>query len=369
MRSVLSGKSVRTSAVAFLAVIAGLEIGARADDWVRFGTPWLAPAVRLEELLVRDSLGMHARSGGWYRHFRINAMGFRGPEPRRLAAGERPVVVSGASETFGLMESPGMEWPAQLQARLDAQCGVERPDVLNAAFAGMSLPTVTQDIGRRVAPLRPAFVVYYPTPTQFLESAVPVAATPLPRGETPGTLSPLRLRFLPRLRDQLPEAMPELVRRQLRRSVIETARAGQPADWVFRDVPTDRMDAFGQALRRFVGVAKGAGARLLLVQHANFVGNVTTATAEDSLYMLQWQRFYPRAEADVIVEFDRRAADVVRQVATDSSVLLIDVRDELQQQRRAAFRDVSHFSDTGAKILASAVADSLLRHGVCATTR
>src|SRR5580704_16764560 len=103
----------------------------------------------------------------------------RGPDiPLAKPPGTLRVVTAGASETFGLYESPDREFPRQLEDTLRARLCGDPVEVLNAAIFGMSLPTLEQDLRLRVRPLDPDVVVLYPTPVQYLNDAMPMSATP-----------------------------------------------------------------------------------------------------------------------------------------------------------------------------------------------
>lgn len=123
--------------VAVLMVGAGataFEVAARVEDLLRYGTPLLSPYRSQSDLAMRDALGMHGRPGARFQKWILNNLGTRGPDaPPTPAAGVRRVVTVGASETFGLYESPGHEFPRQLADSLGAGY-----DVLNAAMPGMS---------------------------------------------------------------------------------------------------------------------------------------------------------------------------------------------------------------------------------------
>jgi len=348
------------------AVLVGLEGGTRLDDWVRFGAPPLARPIGVDDLLVRDALGMHGRSSTQFRKWRMNALGMRGDEPRSGdSTGGARVLVAGASETFGLLESPGAEWPAQLQRQLDRRCGPDRPDVLNAAFAGMSLPTVTQDLSRRGAGLAPQWFVYYPTPAQYLETDRPLAAvrdTVIPRGRD---LPVFRWRFLSRLRDQLRDVLPLIVRRSYQQQTIAMARAGQADDWLFRSPPPDRINAFDGDLRKLVGIARSVGATVVLVQHATYLDGPPPPGARDTDFRTAWNRYYPRATIDALIAMEGKAATIVQRIAADSGAYLVDFRSALHRERDRLFSDQSHFTDEGAALVAESVATVLESGGVC----
>lgn len=162
------------------------EAACRVEDWVQFRTPIFALERSQLDLLVRDTLGMHGRPGGRFQKWSLNAFGMRGSEVSLVKPPQvLRVVTAGASETFGLYESPGNEYPRQLEDTLNARladpraaCGEWHAQVLNAAMPGMSLPTIDQDIRLRVRPLNPDFVVLYATPAGYLDDAVPRRGSP-----------------------------------------------------------------------------------------------------------------------------------------------------------------------------------------------
>lgn len=346
-----------------LALVAGavaFEGTVRLDDWARFGTPLASGASSLGDLVVRDSLGIHARPGGAFRQFVINRRGFRGPETAALPEPALVIAASGASETFGLYERAGGEWPRQLEDTLRARCAVP-VQVLNAGFAGMALPTVIQDVERRLAPLRPDVGVYYPTPAQYLEAERPVATPPVTHPTPPPP--PWRLRAVPRTRDALKRAVPEaaldLVRRldtRRQRQALADARTGAHAD----TVPRDRLAAYEEDLRRLVGVYRRAGITPVLVVHQHRFADTVSQEARRTLRA--WERFYPRYSGRVLLAFDDSAAVRTRWVARDSQLLVVDPRAALRARGTAAFADFSHFTDDGATLFGGAVAAAVAAH-------
>jgi hypothetical protein len=346
-----------------LAVVAGavaFEGTVRLDDWARFGTPMASGAASLGDLVIRDSLGTHARPGAAFRQFVINGQGFRGPELPTRPDGALVLAVSGASETFGLYERAGGEWPRQLEDSLRTRCAVP-VRVLNAGFAGMALPTVMQDVQRRLAPLRPDVGVYYPTPAQYLEAERPVATAPVAT-PTPAP-PPWQLRSVPRSRDALKRAVPEplldLVRqvdtRRQRRALAE-AQGDAQVD----TLPRDRLAAYEEDLRRLVGVYRQGGMTPVLVVHQHRFADTLTPEARRTLRA--WERFYPRYTGRVLLAFDAAAGARTREVARDSQLVVVDPQAPLRRLGAQAFADFSHFTDAGAAIVGGVVAAGVADH-------
>lgn len=345
-----------------------LEAASRIEDWVEFRTPIFARERSQADLLIRDAVGMHGRPGGRFQKWSLNAFGMRGPDVSR----PKPpyvirVVTVGASETFGLYESPGQEYPRQLEDTLNARladhrigCDRWHAQVLNAAMPGMSLPTIDQDIRLRVRPLNPDFVALYATPAAYLEDAVPVAARPDSVPHAASRLpwsSALFPRVADRIRVQLKTLLPTVVQDRIRRHQISVMVDQHTRYWRFESVPPERLELFEADLRRSVGTIRSVGAIPVLMTHANrFVGS----SISDVATLRAWEKFYPRASGETIVAFDSLARIRTIAVARDSQTVLVDLAPTLARSHGAAFADYSHFTDFGAALAAGTVSASIL---------
>ena len=345
-----------------------LEAACRVEDWVQFRTPFFARERSQQDLLVRDALGMHGRPGGRFQKWSMNSFGMRGPEVR----GEKPrnvvrVVTAGASETFGLYESPGLEYPRQLEDSLNARmrelgtsCGTTGAQVLNAAMPGMSLPTVDQDIRLRVSSLHPDFVVLYATPSGYLDDLLPTAARPDTTPGAPARLSAANAvfpRVADRIRVQLKTVLPTFVQDLVRHRQIAANLRRHGPNWRFDAVPAERVTAFEDDLRKAVGTIKAVGAVPVLMTHANrFAGS----TRRDPSVLQMWEKFYPRASGNTIVAFDSAARLATMRVARDSQAVIVDLATSLQRSNGAAFADYSHFTNSGAAMVAGSLSDPIV---------
>jgi hypothetical protein len=349
---------------------AAFELTCRVEDWVMYRMPIASPYASIQDLLVRDADGMHGRANARFEKWVMNNLGTRGPDaPAVPATGTIRVIAVGASETFGLRESPGQEFPRQLEDSLNARAGglgcspgrtdTPRFEVLNAAFAGMTAPTIEQDIRSRLRRLRPSIILAYVSPSAYLEAQLPVAAMPDTSGHvaTPRVWQALRPRGIERLRDQLKAAMPEVMLSWVRRGEIAAANRGHSNEPRFTTVPPERLDALDADLRALVGSIRAVGATPVLMTHANlFAGRAPS----DSAQLLAWARFYPRTNGPTLIAFDSVARIVTARVARDSSVVLADAAERLTRAPDSAFADYMHFSDAGAAAVADVAAEGVM---------
>lgn len=343
-------------------VLLAVEFTVRVEDLLQYGISLRSPYRSQSELVVRDSLGIHGRPAAAFEKWRLNSLGLRGPEAAvEKETGTRRVIVLGASETFGLYESPDREYPRELQAILNSPAEAEscpnragtRWEVLNAAFPGMTLPTAAQDFRMRLMRLRPDIVVIYPTPVQYLDARVPAASPP--ESGSPGAPppSPFRPRSLNRLRSSFKSLAPEALLDQLRGILVTRDRGKFNAAATFSSVPQERLDAFRRGLDSLVMLASAGGAEVVVVAHVSaFLGNAE----RDGVLSRSWQRFYPLASPRVIIDFDSIARGISREVAESSGAEFIDPVLIFSSNPESLFADASHFNDAGAHALADTIA-------------
>lgn len=346
------------------------ELTCRVEDWVMYRMPIASPYVSIEDLLVHDADGVHGRRNARFEKWRMNNLGTRGPDaPVNPSPGSIRIIAVGASETFGLRESPDHEFPRQLEDSLNARVsrascagddgGRPRFEVLNAAFAGMTIPTIEQDVRNRLRRFHPEVIVAYVSPSAYLEDQRPVAAAPdsSRRDDSPSIRRVFHPRSLDRLRDELKTMLPQVVLSWVRSGEIGAANRGRAAGWQFTSVPPERVSAFDADLRSLVGAIRSVGAKPLLVTHANvFVGR----SGADNAKLLAWDKFYPRATGQTLIAFDSVARGVTLRVAGDSGISVADAAARLAVAPESAFADYMHFTDVGAALLASEATDGVL---------
>jgi hypothetical protein len=369
MSSALGVARRAAAAVGLVMIVAvAMEATCRLDDLFRYGTPIWSRVVSEEDLLIRDRDGQHARPNARFQKWVINAVGTRGGAASAVKQpGTLRVVTVGASETFGLYESPGHEYPRQLEDSLrrwavSGRCVASADDieVLNAAIFGMSLPTTDADLRMRIRRLGPDIVTIYSVPAQYLTSEPPRAARPDSTGADT-ILSP-SLAFSPRaeerLRLQLKQIAPHWLLTWVRRRAIRDALADSSTGAPFTEVPSDRLALYSRDLRHVVSTVRAIGAEPILITHANW----SMAGPADTTTLTAWRRFYPRSTGPVLLAFDTAGDAAIRRVAADSGVALVDLAALVRAHRGPLFADYAHFTDAGAALAADTIAMAILHH-------
>ena len=352
----------------FVAAAIVFELSCRVEDWVMYRTPIASPYRSIDDLVTRDADGMHGRPNAQFQKWIMNGLGTRGPSASVIpSANTVRVITVGASETFGLRESANHEYPRQLEDSLNARlralgCAAQdgRFEVLNAAFAGMSLPTTDQDVRNRLVRYRPSIIVAYPSPVAYLGGPLPTATRPDSSADANGTsvAAFLRQRGRERLRDQLKLMIPKVIQTWLRQRGIDEALSRHDAQWQFNAVPPDRVSAYDADLRHLVGTIRSIGATPVLATHANaFTGRRSIDTDK----LTAWRATWWRASGATLIAFDSVSRIVTEKVGRDSGVVVVDAATRLASAPDSAFADAVHFTDIGASLMASSVAEGVLR--------
>ncbi len=331
----------------------------RIEDRVAAGIPMFSRVSGPGDLIWVDSIGARGRPNARYRQWSLNARGFRGPEIADAPApGVARVVTVGASETFGLYESPGHEWPRQLEDSLRARgCQVE---VVNAALPGMALPSMAQLLDRIVRTVHPTHLVLYPSPAFYLNRNAPIASRGVAGADS--TL-PWRRALAWRSREravaQVKGLLPSPAMTAARRFSLSRRNPARTA----RTVPEGRLQQLDHDLREVVGVARSLGAPVLLAGHVN----ATMAPGFDDPGMLvAWEYQFPAVTGEVLMAFHRAARDVAVTVARDSALAYVDLADALAGGWEGSFADFVHFTDAGASRVSHTLATALAP-ALCAT--
>ena len=370
--------SVRTAGAVLgvlLVILLVMELTCRVEDWVMYRTPLLSRVSSISDLVVRDADGMHGRPNMSFQRWTMNNLGMRGPDATVVTPPNTiRVITAGASETFGQRESANREYPRQLEDSLRAEvqrgaCGTSAPqfEVLNAAFAGMSMPTIEQDVRTRLSRLHPDFVVIYPSPVQYVDDDPPAPAKrDTLSAKTLKAGGSLRLRVFTRLRDQFKLLLPQSVQTMIRAGGLAAEVRAHPESWRFQTVPSERLTQYESDLRTIIGSVRAIGAVPVMATHANkFMGQAVP----DADLLVTWQKFYPRATGPVLIAFDSLARDVTLRVGADSGVVTVDAARALATAPRSEFVDFVHFSDAGAAriatLLTGGVLDAARASGKC----
>jgi hypothetical protein len=333
-----------------LTALVAAEATARIEDRLRLDVPLLAEPDRTRDLVLQTDTGIRGKPYGRFKKWRLNAFGFRnGPVALDPPVGCARVVTLGASETFGLYEADGGEYPVQLQHVLQPSGCFE---VVNAAIAGLTVRGIRQTWANWIAQFRPAVAVVYPTPGFYLANNPP--DYPKPRVPEPPVW------WAPRLWDRAHDVIsyPDFVQRRRTMAWLSAARSGQPRSWYFEMVPPDRLQRFLDDCEQLGLAVAATGATPIFVTHANGFHQPPSTGEQDALRALNV--FSPRAEAHVLLEFETATARELVKMGARHGWTVVDAAATMDGRSEWFAEDLIHFNEAGAAEMARLVARGIL---------
>jgi lysophospholipase L1-like esterase len=321
---------------------------------VRKGVPIFSAPDRYRDLVLHDTLGIRGRPYGRFGRWSLNSVGFRGPEiDEQPAAGCHRVLVLGASESFGLYESDGKEYPAQLQTQL-RRAGAGCYEVVNASLFGLTLPDITRLWENWARRFGARTVVIYPTPAFYLAEHPPG-----PPGPPPATVAGPPW-WTPRLRGRAEDVIdyPAFIQRRRLAQDAAALDAAHERSWFFATVPPERLAQFVRDLDTLIAAIEPTGASLLLVTHATgFHRPPDSPTQIDA--MEAWRLHMRKPQAPVLLAFEEEARQATLALVQRHHINVVDAAGVMNGHAEWFAEDLLHFDDAGAARLAELLASQL----------
>jgi hypothetical protein len=226
-------------------------------------------------------------------------------------------------------------------------------EVVNAGITGLSLPGVVTLWRNWASHFGAEVVIVYPTPAFYLANNPPRPPAQSPAKAPVAPVVPT-LRVIERLRDVVD--IPAFIQRRRIEALLDEERRGHPDNWFFGEPPPERLEQFRDDLAELVTAIRRAGAAPILATHATaWSTSPSRADVDDIESLLQ---FSPRADARVLVEFERTANRAIVDIAHATATPVVDVASRMNGHREW-FGDASHFNDTGAQVAAELIADGI----------
>jgi len=313
------------------------------DDTLRYDAPFFG-AYNSDTLNEYDALGAKGKPNAHYLRWKLNSLGYRGPE---LNPGQDSILCIGGSETFGSYESEDMEFPRQLEKDLELQLGEKRFQVVNVAFPRDGLPTAIGRLPHILGKLQPKLAVVYPS----LANSVARYRKPAPQG-LPQEL--INLRISEKAWDELKKALPESVQTPAKELLIWRATRHEGA---MHRLPDSYVQRFRLDIERLIDMLTTNAVRPILVTHATRFGVIVPP--HERPILVAWRRFYPYLTERGLLDMELQLNEVIRQFAREKGVAVVDAARGIAPSS-ANFADAVHFTDQGSAILAKMIADEVL---------
>jgi len=358
------------AAVVFLA---SMEMAARVDDFVRYGAPVFATYTP-DRLRKIDQDGIqHNVPNSHFEKWRINANGFRGPEVlSSKPANVRRIVCMGTSETFGLYENSGQEWPAQLADLLEEY---RRYEVINAAVVGLSFKHYKSYLTKYVLRFDPDTIIVMVNPFTYAAGKFRAEKVRIKKDDTHvrhkkrqvRTLHLANisgdLRLMPKIKQALKQVAPAglltnyqawSMKRQVRNIEKQRLNGQKPSD----RVSEQGLAKFREDLESLIQFLLGRNIEVILCSYPVLI-NKTNVDRYPAIF-LDHRRFYIELSLEGIANgailFNRE----IQAIATKYDLFFVDT-DSAIPKNNDYFGDNVHYKDKGAKQVALQIKQQLVR--------
>ena len=268
--------------------------------------------------------------------------------------------MAGASEIFGLYESPGSDVTSHVRKLLETSAPGQF-EVVNLSTPGMSIPRIVELYERSIRKFDFDAILYYPSPAMYLDVEPPGFRRPVPG--ISARMSALdsfdwELRLPGKTWDMLRERLPPRLQVKLKWYQIEKRRKKFPKEWVWeRYAPEERVTLFREHLLELINALEQEGTRVIIATHANRFRDIPTAG--DEAYMVGWIRFYPRASGEALLDMEQKGNQAIRELARKHHLMVAEVEKEVGKDPDR-YADFVHFTDSGAALAAKAMKESIL---------
>jgi lysophospholipase L1-like esterase len=337
-----------------------LEVSSRIDDKLTYNAPFFGK-YNYRLLVEDDKEGIrHNIPNARYEKWKINSLGFRGEcielEKRE---GQIRIICLGASETFGLFEDEGKEWPSQLAKLL--KNNFPNVEIINASVVGLK-PQKTEDYVRKyVLRVKPDVVIVY---QGFFGYAAGVNTDDGEKNVRSGAkenvakriLEEIRsnLRVLPKIKEVVKKSLPKWLLDKIKMWRLEK-QVGEIEKIHLRDkkpidrVPEGNILKFEEDLIDLITYFKENNIIPIISTYPTLVTELNKSNYKQ--ISLDHRRFFIELSEDGLVDASIKFNKAIERVAKDQNLLFID-NNKLIEKTDDYFGDYVHYTNKGAEIIA-----------------
>ena len=341
--------TVLVTIIALVLMLVAAELGVRIRQQLKYGT-----AATVEDYYTVDPktglrIPIANLSSG---HISINSLGFRGPEfPIAKPSGTVRLAFLGASTTWcGEVSGNHYVWPHLVASSLSDAFPKVRFDYVNAAVPGYTMSSMLKSMERRVAALEPDVVIIYEASNNLSGELREVAAKQgiIETAQWEPFSWPSRYSLLWLLAEKNLRVLSaqRSARTNPKRVSVDTTTLGKE----YREELTQVVRAAQQSAK--------------IVALATFSIHPRIEQAEDEQISATSSAFVymPFVTPRLLIESFERYNEIVREVARETGVLLIEGENDIPGNR-LHFADTVHFTDAGSKAMAERVTRALMVSG------
>ncbi|MCK5127038.1 MAG: hypothetical protein KAR42_12360 [candidate division Zixibacteria bacterium] len=362
----LTLKKTGNYVIAILLFCIFVEVTARLDDWIKHDAPFES-TYTARRLRTWDDEGIRVNiSNGGFEKWKNNSHGFRGPEiDIEKPANITRIVCLGASESYGLYESPDHEWPAQMRQELNG----DSYEVINAATVGLPMTQYIQYLEKYVLKFSPDAIVLYIEPASYVAARQRAINNPEIKSSSPTataqagfSMSMIKesFRTVPKLQRAIKQFLPvsvmnEYYRKDALKKIEISEKRYLNGNAPLERVTADCLEDYRKDLIEVIEFLKSNNCQALLCTYPSLISGGVKEKEEHMTIFLEARRFVVELTLEGMSDAAIQLNDVSRSVAEETGTLLIELENVVPRDKDH-FADNVHYTDAGAEVVARTMA-------------
>lgn len=354
-----------------------IEICSRIDDKIKYSAPFLSNYSH-NMLTSRDSDGVRYNvPNARFEKWKNNSIGFRGNEIQlNKKEGVIRVACMGTSESYGLYENEGNEWPEKLNQHLNSYKNIE---VINTSVVGLRLRMLKQYLQNYVFRVNPDIIIIFINPysvARGFERKHKIQANKnnldsnrtsksLPTIEKKITLSTVvsNARCLPKIKQSIKKIVPtKLLRKyqlldtlkQLEQIETERLKGKTPLD----DISESHLVEFENQLHEIVDFVKMYNVSPILCTYPSLISKESIQKYPEII--LDYRKFFVEFSTIGLLNISNRYNKIVELYAEKNQIEFIDLNKILNNDIEY-FADNVHYTNLGATLIAETISEHIIK--------
>lgn len=351
--------------VIFLLII---ELCTRIDDIIRYDAPFVGK-YSSDRLRTVDDIGLPVNvPNSRFEKWENNKFGFRGPEiTLEKPRGVIRCVCMGTSETYGLYEGPGREWPSRLNEILGPEGNYQ---VINSAIVGLRMDNYKEYLDTYVLKLKPDIVIILVNPYMYFAGMArnadrantrqgqKTAVNSRSTVKEPFFVSRSYAKMLLLTKKTVKESLPvnwlkayqvKIGLQQVKQAQLIRLKDKKPLDIV----PQSYSDSFRNELKKLIIFIQDHGAKVVLSTYPALIDSNNVNNFYEII--LDTQRFCAEFSIEGLINASSSANLAIMQTARESGIDVVDNYNVVPKTLEY-FSDNVHYTDKGADAVAKNIA-------------
>lgn len=345
-----------------------LEICARIDDNIKYNAPLLSKYTN-NRLRSTDEDGLRYNiPNAQFEKWQNNRFGFRGPnfddvKPKELTR----VVCMGASETYGLYEDHGKEWPAQLSQILKP---LNSYQIINTSTVGLKRKHLLKYLDKYVYKFDPDIIIFLISPSfidrqnksNLNKKNIPIKNTNVNKFALSDVIS--NIRIIPKTWQMIKSFVPKSLLEKYQywdrsNKINDTEKRFLHGKNPLDSIPVKNQNNYKAEIDNIVTTVQSKGIKVILCTYPYLLTKDNIDTYP--LVFMENRRFTVELSYIGMIDASKSANVIIKNIADERYTGFVDCYSAIPKNL-TYFGDNVHLTNKGSEIISRLLADYLIKN-------